>query len=84
MGLRVDGRLPGQKQVNSQWNVITIGDLKRCLPNARIDSRIDSYFCYSHIVRPVLLGFIKQIYSKDLTNNAIHIFCLTIKLRMVS
>ena len=56
----------------------TIKELKRCLLSACIDGGIDAHFCDNHIVRPVLLVFIKQIYIKMSTNCVIYAFCLTI------
>ena len=64
---------------------IFIKNLKRQFMNASIASRIDSYLCDVHIFRPVLLVFVKQkLCIKDLAYGAIHVFSLTINLRMVS
>ena len=60
----------------------TIKDFKRCLLKACINVRTDSHLGNSHMVRPVLLGFIEQMCIKNLTNGALHAFCLTIRLRM--
>ena len=50
----------------------TIKDLKWCFINASIDSKIDSHFCYSYIVRPVFLVLIQKVSTKDVTNSVIH------------
>ena len=82
--LEVDVRFSGQQQVNRKQIVFTIKDFKRSFLNAYIYGKIDSNLGDSYIVNPVLLVFIKQMCSKYFTNGVIHVFYLTISLRILS